>query len=63
MSLIKLLDRLFNKEVKCALCLAQVPRNTTTEVFEKEICDWCVKYYSGIFPNNWKEKIRIMLFF
>ncbi len=56
------LRRLAKKEVKCALCLARVPRDAVTELYEKEICDWCVRYYSTASPDNWKEKIKPMLF-
>ena len=58
-----MLKRLVNREVRCAICLARVPKHTAMELFEKDICDWCVNYYSTTFPNDWKEKIKVMLFF
>ena len=61
MSLIELFKKITRHEVKCALCLARVPRHTTIELYETEICDWCVNYYSKIFPDNWKDKIRTMI--
>ena len=63
MQIPNIMDRVFKKEVKCALCLAKVPRETTVLVHEKKICDWCVNYYSSNFPKDWKEKIRVMFFF
>lgn len=63
MDLQRWIKKLIANEVKCALCLARVPRDTTTEIFEREICDWCVKYYSDLFPKDWREKIKMLLFF
>ena len=55
------LKRLINGDVKCALCRAHVPKRTTIKVYEKDVCDWCVNYYSKVFPTDWKEKVRVML--
>ena len=62
MNVLKSLKRLINNEAKCALCLAKVPRQTTIELFKKDVCDWCVNYYSKAFPKDWREKIKLMLF-
>jgi hypothetical protein len=61
MSLIRSLSRIMNKNVRCATCMAVVPKHTTIMLFERNICDWCVNYYSKIFPNDWEQKIKLLI--
>jgi hypothetical protein len=56
-----LLKRGAGNEVRCALCLAKAPKRTSIELYEKSVCDWCVRYYSAAFPNDWKDRVGGLL--
>jgi hypothetical protein len=57
-----LFKKVVEREVTCALCLAKVKRQNSTELYNRDICKWCTDYYSRAFPKDWREQVKPMLF-
>ena len=56
-------ERIINDKVKCAVCFARSSRQSSVRMYDRDICEWCIDYYSNAFPGSWRKKIKLMLFF